>query len=70
MKTGKKRVLFNILQSLQGAPVRNETERVGPDPVEELDKGEGEVEEEEAQQVPRVGVGQDEPDPVALHCRN
>ena len=52
------------------SPVRNETERVGPDPVEELDKGEGEVEEEEAQQVPRVGVGQDEPDPVALHCRN
>ena len=52
---------------IETAPVRNKTQGVGPDPVEELDEGEGEVEEEKAEQVPRVWVGQDEADPVALH---
>ena len=49
------------------APVGYKPQGVGPDPIEELDEGKGEVEEEEAEQVPRVWVGQDEADPVALH---
>ena len=49
------------------APVGYKPQGVGPDPIEELDEGEGEVEEEEAEQVPRVWVGQDEADPVTLH---
>ena len=35
---------------------KEQTERVGPDPVEELHKGEGEVEAEKTQQVPRGGI--------------
>ena len=49
-----------------GRPVRNKAQGVCPDPIEELDECEGEVEEEEAEEVPGVGVSQDEPDPGGL----
>ena len=51
----------------KAAPVWNKAQGVGPDPVEELDEGEGEVEEEEAEEVPGVRISKDEADPVALH---
>jgi hypothetical protein len=35
---------------------KEQTERVGPDPVEELHKGEGEVETQKTKQVPRGGI--------------
>ena len=44
--------------------VRDEAQAVGPHPVEELDEGEAQVEEEEAEQVARVGVGEDEAHPA------
>ena len=51
----------------KAAPVWNKSQGVGPDPVEELDEGKGEVEEEEAEEVPGVRISKDEADPVALH---
>ena len=47
-------------------PVRDEAEGVGPDPIEELDEGEGEIEKKKAEKIPRVGISQDEANPVAL----
>ena len=47
-------------------PVRDEAEGVGPDPIEELDEGEGEIEKKKAEKIPRVGISQDETNPVAL----
>ena len=46
--------------------VGDEPEGVGGHPVEQLHEGEGEVEEEEAEEVPGVGVCQDLPAPVGL----
>ena len=47
-------------------PVRDEAEGVCPDSIEELDEGEGEIEKKEAEKIPRVGIGQDEANPVTL----
>ena len=47
-------------------PVRDEAEGVGPDPIEELDEGEGEIEKKKAEKIPRVGISKDEANPVAL----
>ena len=47
-------------------PVRDETKGVGPDPVEELDEGKGEIKKKKAEKIPRVGISQDEANPVAL----
>ena len=47
-------------------PVRYEAKGVCPDPIEELDEGEGEIEKKEAEKIPRVGISKDEADPVAL----
>ena len=44
--------------------VRNEAEWVGPHSIEQLDEGEGEVEDEEAEQVSGVCVREDESDPA------
>ena len=47
-------------------PVRDEAKGVGPDPIEELDEGEGEIEKKKAEKIPRVGISKDEANPVAL----
>ena len=60
LKTQQKRARVELL------PVRDEAEGVGPDPIEELDEGEGEVEKKKAEKIPRVGISKDEANPVAL----
>ena len=50
----------------KAAPVWNKSQGVGPDPVEELDEGKGEIKKKKAEKIPRVGIGQDEANPVAL----
>ena len=59
-KTNQKRTRIELL------PVRDEAEGVCPDPIEELDEGEGEIEKKKAEKIPRVGISQDEANPVAL----
>lgn len=59
-KTQQKRARIELL------PVRDEAEGVGPDPIEELDEGEGEIEKKKAEKIPRVGISKDEANPVAL----
>ena len=49
-----------------GSPVWNKTQGVGPDPIEELDEGEGEIEKQKAEKIPRVGISKDEANPVTL----
>ena len=60
LKLNKKQGRIELL------PVRDETKGVGPDPIEELDEGEGEIEKKKAEKIPRVGISQDEANPVAL----
>ena len=44
--------------------VRDEAERIGPDTIDQLHEREGEVEDEEAEEVARVLVRHDQPDPA------
>ena len=60
LKLNKKQGRIELL------PVRDETKGVGPDPVEELDEGKGEIKKKKAEEIPRVGISQDEANPVAL----
>jgi len=46
--------------------VRDEAKGVCPDPIEELDEGEGEIKKKKAEKIPRVGISKDEANPVAL----
>ena len=59
-KTHQKRARKELL------PIRDEAEGVCPDPIEELDEGEGEIEKQKAEKIPRVGISKDEANPVAL----
>ena len=63
---GKNFKTQQIQERIELLPVRDEAEGVGPDPIEELDEGEGEIEKKKAEKIPRVGISQDEANPVAL----
>ena len=59
-KTQQKRARIELL------PVGDEAKGVSPDPIEELDEGEGEIEKKKAEKIPRVGISKDEANPVTL----
>ena len=63
---GKNFKTQQIQERIELLPVRDEAEGVCPDPIEELDEGEGEIEKKKAEKIPRVGISQDEANPVAL----
>ena len=60
LETQQKRARIELL------PVGDEAKGVSPDPIEELDEGEGEIKKKKAEKIPRVGISKDEANPVAL----